>query len=964
MIGDSVLKNTTLHDIGIICVYSVVGIAIGLIILGFAIVTSTYFQVEFPTNNDGAYGFLMKSVQTRVPLASSNGQSVTPPTYNPNYQTFGVDSGAPINASAYYSSSVPFSTSRWWSRLVSQNSPTTYTPGMPYTYTGVFNLYRSLQVPSFGIALTRPYAQGQALIDVSPVCGTPGGLDPKTRATNVSDVAPTFFTAPILWNATAGRPYIIPSEMGYSAREVGNMSAEMIYTSIAGNFSMRVTLSQIVPYVVVVLSPGATMSLNSFYRDVLGVYDVIPLINLTAHTTPPFTLTGATLLTYRTVTVPPPPFHLMDPPPLGRSQTSLIDFIVKMTPGCTVTQLADTTVLIQADSTSASLPTVITILPIRYYIEDPIDLLGAPTDWYNIDQIVINTILSAEPVRGLTAFVSSSNRNGQAVITYASDDGQPLVFVPSLSMSAVGTITGASSIQGANPPVGKNYYLSPQGATSLFIATTGRFDVAYDLIQPPRFGTFDIYSAFDANSLKRLNTIFYRDLQALYAIDIENDTFDTSVRKIFTFAQVTYAVFNFTSSLIVNPLLPPLRTHLMAAFDSLLQTTRSEVQLGYSPTLFTIATGDPTFGSSQNQVFGDNHVGQYGLLLYIYYIIVSIQFDNTARRSARDRYQSIMVDLMRDFAQPYNTDQYIPMMRHFDFGVGISWQTSSIIEASSLQVSDVINGYYACWLVSSLFSDTKLRDFYRAILSIEMATHQEYRLLPLSPSTSGTPIYHMLTQAGILYSNCRNTENGTLDPRFYQETGTVVFLIQGGVIVKHSVFNNNPNYKYLVYNVAPNNVADFSTTTFYRPMTPIMIGLVPLTLGINLNSFQELVLSQQSGIVKLAETTPIVISETSNHHVLAFDKTTGLPINPLSLENNPSSFMTIQAAYSLSSYAQNYVSNYTWAGADLPEGTCAVIPATSLPEYLVPTIQFNKLGISDSNTVLWLQYVILAYGPR
>lgn len=927
------------------------------VLLGIALTTAAYTQIEFPTGNDGMYGFLMKSVQPRVPLANSNGRTVSPPKYNPTYQTFGVDTGAPVDLAYHYKSTVPFSTSSWWSRLVSQNSPTSYTPSMPYTYSGPFNMYRSKAQPSFGISVARPYSFGSRTIPATPVCGQAHEATHVSVAYNVSDSHPTFFTAPILWHQSAGRPYLFGTEMTYTTREVGNMSVEMTYQTTTGESIARIVMSQIVPYVVIMLSPGSTVSLNSFFRDLNNDYTAIELIDTMASVPPPLTTPNASLMEFRTETVPLSSVE----PPLGKSMSSIMQFSVRFSIPVTVMQLVDTTVLVIADGSSTE-DTIITLLPTKYYVATPKPNLpyGALLEWVYLNPAVASVVLDARPVRALRAFVSSTSRNGQCVITYSSDSGQPLVFIPSLSMMSVGSIEGANPIPGVG-----NYWLSPQGVSRVYIATTGRFNVAYPLMDPPPFGTFDIYSAFDANSLKRLNFIFERDLQALYAIDVPNDPFYTSVRKIFTFAQMTYAVFHYPASSLVNVLLPPLRKHLMQSLDQLIGSNRDDIRLGFSPTLFTIATGDQQYGSSQNQVFGDNHVGQYGMILFIYYILVSIQFDNTARRYTRDRYQSIMVDLMRDFAQPYNTDSFIPSMRHFDFGTGISWQTSSIIEATSLQVSEVINGYYACWLVSSLFGDTKLRDFYRAIMSIEMATHQEYRLAPLASSTT-SPIWQMLEDAGGIHDNCENKEPGTAPPSFYQrQGGAIVYLIQGGEIIKHSLRVNHPNYRYLVEFVNPNTVADHLTNVFYRPLTPLTLGLVPLSLGITLNTFQDLAFQTAASLSSFAGAhTPLINGSTAAIEVMAYNTATGLSTVLLALQSNPSSFMTIQAAYSLSSYAQAYVTNYTWAGANLPEGVCSVIPADALPSYLAPAIQYNKLGISDSNTVLWIVYVIAAYGPR
>lgn len=951
VLGDSLLRGTTLKDVAIAFVFCVIGAISAIALLVIALTTAAYSQIEFPTNNEGQYGFLMTSVQSRVPLQNSGGSLVTPPPYNSTYSQLS-DTGAPIKANAYYGGTVPFSTSRWWSRLITEKSPEWVTT-MPYTYSGVFTLYRSVRKPSFAICLSRPYSYFAQDLDASNVCGQEFASMFKTRAHAVYDGAPTCFIAPALWNLGAGRPYDISSEASYSVREVGTMSAEMTYATLDGLSTARITLSQIVPYVVITLAgESATLCLNTFFRDAGNQYELISLFDVMSTTPSP----TPTLLTHMVLRTVPRPVEL-GRTPIGISQTSILRFEVTLNPAAMVTQLVNGEVII----TSVTPLTTIRVLPVEYYIADPRITTG-PRQWMHIDSRVSGAILESIPVMALRSFVSATSRGGMCTLTYASDSRQPLAFIPSLSMLSVGTISGADALPSLSES--GNRWLTPQGMTSVYLATTGSFDVSYPLINPPPFGTFDIYSAFDANSLRRLSFIFNRDFEALSAIDLVNDSFYTSVKKIFTFAQLTYAVFHYPGTVLVNILLPPLRRHLMEVLDGLITSNRAALKLGYSSSLFTIASSDPQYGSSQNTVFGDNHVGQYGMILFTYYIVVSIQPDNSARRYARDRYQSVMVDLMRDFAQPYNTDQYIPSMRHFDFGVGISWQTSSIIEGTSVQVAEVVNGYYACWLVSQLFGDSKLRDFYRAILSIELATHQEYRLTPL---TTSSRIHEMIGHAGTLFSNIHRhlIENGVENPGFYSPSGSTVFLIQNGEIVLHGMREQHADYRYLLEFSNPNNTADFSTASFFRPMTPLTMTLVNLSLGSALSAFVSASLEQMHLVGSMnGAFAPRVTDGAASSNVDAYDVSTQLPVTIMTQEQNPSSFMTIQASYLLAAYARNYVENYTWAGANLPPGTCAVINASDLPPHLDSTMQYNRLGFLDSNTVYWMFYVIAAYGPR
>lgn len=932
------------------------------VLLLVALTTAAYTQVLFPTGDNGQYGFLMTAVQKRVPLANSGGVSVTQPPYNSSYSTFG-DSGSPINPSQYYGGTAPFSTSRWWSRLACQKSNTQYTAGigMPYTYTGVFNLYRSITMPYFGFSISRPYTHSLTEIDATNVCGQVGIGMFKTRSSRLSDGAPTFFAAPTLWDLLAGVPLPIPTRATYSVREIGNMSVEMTYESTDGLQRARIQMSQITPYISITLKPGTSICLNSYYRDSRGDFERFFLVDI--HSSFPSVTLGATMKQYRTTVYPP----FLGDSPIGLSQTSITRFSMAINPPATVSHLLSGDVIVTA-SNSTLLNTTLTLLPEKYYIATPINP-SDPNTWVDIDTAVVGKILSSRPVLSLSAFVSSTSRNGYCTLTYASDSGQAITFVPSLSMLTAGVISGAEAITPLPQPAGVNRWLTPQGPTSVYQSSTGSFNVSYPLIVPPPLGKFDIYSAFDANSLRRLSFIFNRDLQALYVIDVANDSFNVSVNKIFTFAQMTYAIANFPAELLVDVYLPPLRKHLFDVFEELITSSRQEIRLGYNSQLFTVATGNQEYGASQNASFGDNHVGQYGMMLFTYYILVSLQFDDTARRYMRDRYQSIMVDLMRDFAQPYTTDQYISSMRHFDYGVGLSWQNSSIVEASSLQVAQVINGYYASWLVSTLFGDVKLRDFYRAILSIELATHQNYRLVPLSSSGGSTSnqIYSMREQATSLFRNIPHSvmEGGFGSPGNYSPNGATVYLLQGGELILHGVRNQHPDYRYLVEFVSPNSIGDFTANSYFHPMTPMTTQLVPLSMGISLGQYMMTTFGHHSALNSLnGALSPRVTDSASSPEIFSFDSSTGLPVSVLSLESTVASYTTTQAAYNLDQYAMAYVLNYTWAGANIPPDTCSVIPSNEVPDYLIPVMQYNKLGFRDSNTVLWIMFVITAYGPR
>jgi hypothetical protein len=165
-------------------------------------------------------------------------------------------------------------------------------------------------------------------------------------------------------------------------------------------------------------------------------------------------------------------------------------------------------------------------------------------------------------------------------------------------------------------------------------------------------------------------------------------------------------------------------------------------------------------------------------------------------------------------------------------------------------------------------------------------------------------------------------------------------MIQGGEIVMHCV---RRGYTALIED-SGNTVADFSAAVFYRPMTPLIL---PTKLAAMLAAFHTNVFVSSDILLTSGQQ---IQSETDKPQILMYDRSTGLPAMLLSLETTPAVFFSTQE----DSFAQTYIANYTWAGASLPSGSCSVIPSVDLPDYLRTTMSYNKLGISESNSVLWI----------
>lgn len=931
-------------DLFTLLIYTILGVLIALGILFIAFVTASYSKIDFPSTNDGIYGFIMLDVINRVPLSTSGGGYVTQPPYNPNYTTFKISSGAPINPLAYLGGQTngkPISTSRWWSRMASQKSPTSYTPDMPYTYTGVFSFYRSIAAPSFGISITRPYSLFEQPIEASNNCGqTMAGLF-RSLSWRVSDGAPTFFMAPAVWDTLYSLP-VIPDGVNaiLNVYETNNMSASLNYTSSIGmSFNMKIT--QLSPYLVLHINRQSSICINTYLRDNIipggnPSWSVIPLTDL-MNVIPVPVETGVTLKKYETQVVSP--VYVGRLPPVGESQTSMVRFTISFNNPVTITTMPSGEIIVTAD-----FATDLFILPTRYYIADPL-IPTNPTNWVNLTSDVENFILSARPVTTLKGVFSSTiTRDNKCIISYITDDNKPLIFIPSISMRDVGMIVDATPIPSATDE--GNFWLTQQGPCKIYVASSGTLNVKYPLIDPPPTGSFDIYNGFDAWSTERLSRLFAMDLQTLQDLNPDTDTFEEYVRKMFGFAQLSNAVYNYPASSVTNVYLPGLTKSLFNAMDVLMTSKRIGLRLGFNNQLNMVSPEISTYGESQNISFGDNHIVLYGLILMTYFILVNMQQTNSARRYTIDRYQSIMVDLLRDFAQPYDTDNYIPHLRHFDYGIGLSFQTSSITGMTSLNSGEILYGYYAAWLCSQLWGDKNLTNFYRAILSIEMVTHRQYKLTPLL-SNGIVPTYSSviaaIDRASSLFINCgTKVEHSLASPAFFKTYGSAVLLLYCGEVIIHSVRTQHPDDTYLVNYKHPNTVGDYAVNSFIRPVNPLMDQYLPTEYGASLNTFMTNVFVQNAGFT----TTSLAV---------------GIQ-RPISIDHTVSLYITAQAAYSLSGYARTYVETNYWPGANLPENTCAIIPSSEIPYYLEFYMQYNRLGPMDTNSQLWMWYITKAYG--
>lgn len=130
-------------------------------------------------------------------------------------------------------------------------------------------------------------------------------------------------------------------------------------------------------------------------------------------------------------------------------------------------------------------------------------------------------------------------------------------------------------------------------------------------------------------------------------------------------------------------------------------------------------------GNSDNgNAFYNNHVGQYGYLLYAYAVIGRYDV------SFADEMRDIALFIARDIVNPSEYDNIFPLWRNKDWYLGYSI-TSGLSPMQSRgkiteNIGDIIMGYYASYLLGVTLNDAELIRWSVGLLSSEINALQYY----------------------------------------------------------------------------------------------------------------------------------------------------------------------------------------------------------------------------------------------
>ena len=130
--------------------------------------------------------------------------------------------------------------------------------------------------------------------------------------------------------------------------------------------------------------------------------------------------------------------------------------------------------------------------------------------------------------------------------------------------------------------------------------------------------------------------------------------------------------------------------------------------------------------SSVNSQY-DIHHHEYGYLIYAAAVVGKEDSDFL------DQYKDQILELVRDYANPYSDDPYFPLTRNKDWFRGHSWSRGLGEYADNRNeesISESINSYYAVSLLGVAMNDERLKNWGSLLAATELRSAKKYWQMP------------------------------------------------------------------------------------------------------------------------------------------------------------------------------------------------------------------------------------------
>jgi endo-1,3(4)-beta-glucanase len=142
-----------------------------------------------------------------------------------------------------------------------------------------------------------------------------------------------------------------------------------------------------------------------------------------------------------------------------------------------------------------------------------------------------------------------------------------------------------------------------------------------------------------------------------------------------------------------------------------------------------------------NGYYNDHHF-QYGYMIYAAAVTAKPDVGDTAWLNANEHRDAVTA-LVRDIANPSQSDPYFPPFRTFDWFFGHSWTLGILHDGHGRDQessSEAVNAWYAVSLYGKAIGDDNMQNVGRLLAGMEIAAAQKYYQVPKASTVYPAPL--------------------------------------------------------------------------------------------------------------------------------------------------------------------------------------------------------------------------------
>ena len=335
--------------------------------------------------------------------------------------------------------------------------------------------------------------------------------------------------------------------------------------------------------------------------------------------------------------------------------------------------------------------------------EDVMNVLINHAGIYPIESTVDNSVtLSNDGIWQVQTTFSWAT----AELTSGDDSNLLLLALPSHQITNLQTASNPQS----HPVLSPYRFVTTDDDTWVLTTTVRNFGLAY----PP------LTSADDRNILI---PVWQTEINNILAFEptetVEWMRWIGSIAQLIMMGSMLNQDISFPLSVVINRL-----TTLRSNNGQIAHGNQILYDTEWGGTIGQLGATDCSGSSDEGNAFYRNHIGQFGYLVYAYAVAGSLNPDFIAQN------KTTALFFARNVANPCSGDPAFPLWRNHDWYYGYSL-TSGLEPGQtrgkeSKNSGSTIFGYYACYLLGTVTSETALTEWSLAQLSWNISANQHY----------------------------------------------------------------------------------------------------------------------------------------------------------------------------------------------------------------------------------------------